>query len=154
VSETLIPEEIVGWRAWGVKLWQLHGPALYSLYQVTRWPTDAWLYAECARRLDGSAAHKGGPPHDGCSCGIYAARDREHLDEQGYAEDSMYLRVIGEVGLAGRVVVCSRGYRAARARVRRLFVPYERWEFVAPLREAYNVPVELDYIIGPQEVLR
>ena len=137
-------EEVVGWRAWTIKLSEPKRPVLYSPVRDGSWPPDAWFVAECGR------GHQ--PPGEHCSCGVYAARDREHLDDLRYAYDDR-LAVIGEVGLAGRVVVGTMGWRAERARVRRLFVPYEHWPFVAPLAATYRVPVDLANTLGPQELV-
>lgn len=138
-------EEIVGWRAWIVRLRELRTPILYS---VTRrewvaWPADRWTVAECAKDHD--------PPGEKCSCGIYAARDRDQLDGLGYA-DGAILHVIGEVGLAGRVVVGTQGWRAEKARPRRLLVPHDHWQLVELFERAYSIPVELGWTLPPQEI--
>lgn len=141
----LIAGEITGWRAWGVRLATPRTPVLYSVTHAVPWPSDTWMVADC--RYD----HH--PPAANCSCGIYAARDRSQLDDLGYADDYM-LRVIGEVGLAGRVVTGTQGWRAEKARVLRLWVPFEHWEFVELLNDTYRVPVGLANTLGPEEIPR
>lgn len=128
-------EEIVGFRAWRFELGSIlrPEPRLYSLTNDFRWPTNAWTIAKCRTCKD--------IPGEKCSCGIYAARDREHLWEIGYGQAEN--QVIGEIGLAGKVVVGELGWRAAKARPRRLYISYARWQLVRPLREAFNIPVIL-----------
>jgi hypothetical protein len=52
------------------------------------------------------------------------------------------VKVIGEVGLSGKVIVGEYGYRASKARPLRLYVPRMLWRLVADL-EHYEVPVKL-----------
>jgi hypothetical protein len=132
-------EEVVGWRAWRLQHRHPRVPVLCSLVHANVWPTDAWMVADCG------GYHT--PPGEHCRCGIYAARSHQQLVELGYAAcqstSGRLVQVIGEVGLAGRVVVAEQGFRAERARPRRLWVPYAAWELVASLRAVYRVPVEL-----------
>lgn len=108
-------------------------PVLYSLNDE-EWPADEWMVAECGRR-----GHE--PPGENCSCGIYAARDPKHLTKLKYNRGANI--VVGEVGLAGLIVPGELGFRAARARVVRLWVPYDRWELGNKLAARYDVPVLL-----------
>jgi hypothetical protein len=130
-----VAEEVIGWRAWKLK-----GPTILRPPRLTSvttrflgWRTDDWTVAECARCEE--------IPGENCSCGIYAASTKEHLSELGYG--LMGGTIIGEVGLAGKVVVGTQGYRAEKARPVRLFVSYFDWQLVRPLRETFGVPVEL-----------
>jgi hypothetical protein len=50
--------------------------------------------------------------------------------------------ILGEVALAGKVIVGTKGYRASRARPRRLYVPHSKWRLAKPLQDAYCVPVD------------
>jgi hypothetical protein len=126
--------EVLAFRAWRVEeLWG-EPPHLASLGDDL-WPTGEWMEAECG--------HCEEPPGERCSCGIYAARDRRHLVGMGYNK-GQGVRVIGDVALAGKVIPGSHGFRAARARVVRLYVPFVEWELAVELRSAYGVPVGLD----------
>ncbi len=126
-------EEIVAFRGWHLERgWRR--VELLSFTGAFTWPTDAWAVAECGRC-------GGDIPGETCSCGIYAARDRAHLHRIGYMGDTA--EVIGEVGLAGKVIPGTLGWRAAKARVRRLWVPHALWEYARPLAAAYGVPVTL-----------
>ncbi|MFN2490383.1 MAG: hypothetical protein ABR529_11725 [Actinomycetota bacterium] len=103
------------------------------------WPSRGYYVAECPDAADDHVA-----PDEHCTCGIYAARDRKHLSEMAYG---LYyhpddVRVIGEVALAGKVIIATRGYRAERARITQLFVPYGAWKLVRSL-EHYRVPISL-----------
>lgn len=125
-------EEIVAFRGWHLDIgWRR--VELVSFGRDFVWPTAAWATAEC----DGCADI----PGEHCACGIYAARDRGHLHRIGYMGE--YADVIGEVGLAGKVIPGTLGWRAAKARVRRLWVPHTLWEHARPLAAAYGVPVTL-----------
>lgn len=154
----LVAGEVVGWRSWGVYgrpvgFGSIKDPVLFSLFNDTEWPADDWLYAECLdlNSVIPSARACKEIPGKGCHCGVYAARDRRQLAglrQYGDPNGQLYtqarpLTVIGEVALAGLIYPGSRGWRAARARVLRLYVPHEHWPIVHPLQETYNVSVEL-----------
>lgn len=135
--------EIVGFRAWTVEPSILRGPTLHSFSFDADWPRDGWMVATCD---DGCTD----PPGKGCHCGIYAARERSHLVSMGYHdEQSMWawthgrVIAIGEVGLAGKVIPGTKGWRAARARPLRLWVSYTEWRVAVSLAAAYGVPVGL-----------
>lgn len=150
--------EIVAYRAWTVRSSNLRAPKLVSLTHRTTWPTGDWFVARCAGRrirpeeIEVSDATDGRVPHIGCSCGIYAARDREHLVELGFNDYSLRGEpiVIGEVGLAGKVIPGEKAWRAERARPLRLFVGFVHWRLVAPLSAAYSVPVELTNLLSEE----
>jgi hypothetical protein len=83
-------------------------------------------------------------PHERCSCGLYSARNLDHLLSMGYAmfaDDGV--NVIGEVGNAGKVIPGSQGFKAQRSRVIKLYVPLAQAELGEKLGEVYNVPWEL-----------
>lgn len=125
-------QEIVAYRAWQVVL--LNG--VVTLKSVTRtshvWLPDEWTYADCTKK------HADGVPAKGCTCGLYAAKDRNHLLSMSYHRyDESKTVVIGEVGLAGKVIPGTQGYRAEKARILKIEVPYERWQIVNPLKDRY-----------------
>jgi hypothetical protein len=81
---------------------------LSSPRRIAQWPASGWLLATCPRDPE----HE--PPVEGCSCGIYA------VAEVGTARPYLWdapLTVLARVGLAGKVIPGSRGWRAERARV-------------------------------------
>jgi len=149
----LVAGEVIGWRAWVV----LHGrgyrePRLRSLYFDVVWPTDRWLVAGEADRDVYVTPH-----------GICAGRDREHLAGLHRYSDPTRARyveggeeapwaAIGQVGLAGLIVPGERGYRAERARVVSIVLPYAAWELLEDLARAYRVPVTLgNVLVADQE---
>lgn len=153
----VVPGETIGWRAWRVSLdWR--GPRLWSLFHSVMWPTDDWLWANGAHARPEEADPWFLDQGDGWH-GVCAARDRQHLSGMTRYMDPRYDRyveagdggefcmAIGECGLAGLVIPYERGFRAQRARVVSLIVPYAQWELVAPLASAYRVPVTLDDIL-------
>jgi hypothetical protein len=145
----VVPGEVVGWRAWIVVTSGYREPRLRSLYFDVIWPTDAWLVAE-----DGDQPGREVDPH-----GICAARDREHLvamhrygstAEPRYVEGGGHhtgIAAIGPVALAGLIIPGERGYRAEKARPLGVLLPFAAWEYVEPLRRAYNVPVGLANVL-------
>lgn len=130
----VVPQEVVGWRAWRVKPDDLGRLRLWSLYREIEWPTNTWLVA--------TNDH-----------GICAGLDRDHLEEMHQWGDKNAKRyveqasAIGRVGLSGWIEEGERGYRAEKARVISIVVPYAAWLNLAPLRRAYNVPVSLGNIL-------
>ena len=134
--------EMIGWRAWKV-IGPPEKPRLYSAYghadkKTMLWPTDKWFEAVCPK------GHTDGVPVEDCSCGIYAAMTREQLVSLAYnAYSDEQNVVIGKVGFAGKVIPGTQGYRAEKARVIEVYVPYERWKFVESIARDYGVPVHL-----------
>lgn len=140
--------EIIAWRAWQI-VGTEQTPRLASVTALTTWtradsgvdaiwPTRRYFLARCPR------GHIENLPIESCSCGLYAAKTREHLMDLGYgAYGSMTDKVIGEVALSGKVIEGSQGWRAERGRVHRLWVPHEVGPVVVQrLADAYRVPVE------------
>ena len=58
-------------------------------------------------------------PHRNCTCGVYAAKNLEHLRQSGYADRGIY----GEVYLWGKVVEHALGWRAQFAYPKNLVLP-------------------------------
>ena len=151
-------EPVTGWRFWraGSDGW------LRSLTgRQHRWAPGAKFQAHCRfadvdprdRRFQlvtgfGSAPHTS--PGEGCTCGVYASRDLEHLRSQILF--GLRRMVVGEVSLWGKVIPASHGYRAQFAYPKRLLV-FERVASVdpglVPLLSDYGVPVE---VIANREV--
>src|SRR5262249_30305685 len=142
--------EITGYRAWKV-IGERSFPLLASVtHKETVWHPDRWTYATCQGDLACHRCVDGRVPGEGCTCGLYAARDRAHLTTMHYnrpAKDGRP-KVIGEVGFAGKVIPGSQGYRAERGRVKRLFVPFAEWRWIEPLEELYQVPVLPDNVLN------
>lgn len=127
-------EEVVAFRGWDLSLgWRR--AELVSFRGDFIWPTSTWTVAECDSGCGTDI------PGEHCSCGIYAARDRRHLHRIGYMGE--HAQVFGEVGLAGKVIPGTLGWRAARARIRRLWIPHALWEHARQLGASYGVPVSL-----------
>jgi hypothetical protein len=161
VPDTMV--EPVGWRAWNV-VGSMRTPRLMSINQAggavvhldALWPTNRWFVAKCP---DGHEAGDGDDaiPHEGCSCGIYSARDRDHLVRLGYGDyggggvAGARLIVIGEVAYSGKVIPGSQGWKGQKARVKSLVVPFEHWKWVKPLGDAYRVPVELGFLFSDRK---
>jgi hypothetical protein len=152
MDEVVVPDvlgEIVGWRAWtvigGVKL-----PLLRSVsHRSTVWHPDRWTLATCGP--ESHTCRKPGAanvavPGEGHTCGMYAAKTREQLIKLGYQKQRKPTEpvFIGEVGLAGKVIPGSQGWRAAKGRIIQLYVPLQFWQYVDPLEQLYQVPVWLD----------
>lgn len=135
----LAPDRVgveVGYRAWRVQ--EIGGQLLLaSISRPDVWHPRSVVEAACDR-----SAHAA--PRAGCSCGVYAAHSLAQLLDMRYADFADHDSVVtGEVSLWGTVVAATQGWRGQWAYPRRLFVPYERWRCVAPLRSTYGVPVVL-----------
>lgn len=85
-------------------------------------------------------------PGERCSCGLYAASSRAQLVKLGYANEHSGDQAVfvGEVGFVGKVIPGSQGWRAEKGRIRKLYVPFHRWQYVEALEALYGVPVVLD----------
>lgn len=141
------PEALCAWRLWEVD--DVDGaPRLRSLYRLSFWPVGAPLEARCeAQRLRLSRRPRHAAPTETCTCGIYAA-PFEHIRRKLAVDGGLppgCLFVLGTVSLWGDVLECERGWRAALAYPRHLFVPRGlpgAAERAVGLRD-YGVPVEL-----------
>lgn len=149
-------EPVVGWRCWGV-VRDTEGLRLRSLIYETIWPARRALSAVCLKQVilppgaEGVTRHPA--PAAACACGVYAAstlrRATEFID--GYAPTGGIVhRVIGTVALWGSVVEGDRGWRAANAYPRAIFVPQARpgtrdlpAEVIADGLAGYGVPIEI-----------
>jgi hypothetical protein len=159
----------VGWRTWLV-VREGEGLRLRSVVYDALWLPRNELVATCLHRglsfpWRRRSAHV--PPARGCGCGIYAARDAEeaasYLEGHSWADALSIHRVIGTVSLWGRIVECTRGWRASHAYPKMIYVPatWGPYWLKAPAREValaltdYHVPVELidGECHGPEEVV-
>lgn len=136
--------EILGWRAWEVHVNAKGAVELSSVTKRTNWPPGQWLVATCTfshTRI----------PAERCSCGIYAAKEKEQLLEMHYHRFDDNDVVIGEVALAGKVIPGSQGWRAEKAKPKSLYVPYTRWKLCEPLKVTYDVTVHLSNTLHTEE---
>ena len=122
---------IVGYRVWNwdaIGLWSLNGE---------RWFPDRALASKCPR-----ADHE--PPTDDCSCGVYAAKNYEHLQRMfstKFVEDFVH----GEVHLWGKVVEHDLGYRAQFAYPKSLVLPFNLPSSIDPRLESSSLEVLMVY---------
>jgi hypothetical protein len=153
-------EPIVGWRTWLVTR-EGKGFRLRSIVYDALWFPRDELVASCLGRSGAlsfprrrRAEHV--PPAGDCGCGIYAARKPEeaasYLEGRSWGVALSVQWVIGTVSLWGRVVECTRGWRASHAYPKAIYVPATHgpywlraeWaEEVALALTDYGVPVEL-----------
>lgn len=141
--------EILAWRAWQVRMVGRR-PFLHSVTHGEHfWRPDAWTVATCAYGHRPETI-----PVETHTCGLYAARTREHLMELHYPTacmDAEGLVVIGEVGLCGKVIPGSQGWRAQKGRVVRLHVPYAHKRVAESLRDVYRCQVVLGNALGVKD---
>lgn len=136
-----IPDAIepsVGWRAWNI-IDTNEGPRVGSINAGMVWPAGRKFEAVCR------FPHDVPDPH--CSCGVYAARTRAHLQKMGYHFfdlDEDRLVIIGQVNLWGGIVPGSQGWRAQFAYPKNFHVPYSMWRYATLLRKTYAVPTVLN----------
>jgi hypothetical protein len=162
---------IVGWRAWLV-VERPAGLRLASVVQPTVWEPRHELRSDCLanhRRLWAFGRRRPGrhsAPEAWCTCGIYASTDAEVAGQYFLTPDverpKVVAGVIGLVSLWGRVLACSRGWRAEYAYPARICVPI-RAEDVSGLNGVeelafslaeYGVPVEIVSHRGKPDLLR
>ena len=115
----------------GYRVWQWKATGLRSL-NGEPWLPGRALAAGCRAAALGTIvgrakvvhdAHE--LPHSDCTCGVYAAKNREHLRQFGYEGHGIH----GEVYLWGTVVEHTRGWRAQFAYPKSLFLPPEAIPF-------------------------
>jgi hypothetical protein len=104
---------VVAYRAW-----QWDATGLKSLCGEP-WHPGQPLAATCRASVRGSAHPVTDAPQIGCTCGIYAAKSRDHLRRAGYAGFGIH----GEVCLWGTVVEHELGWRAQYACPKNFFLP-------------------------------
>ena len=150
-STLVVPDQVecdYGWRAWEVKPeWPSGGvPILASVFRKEQfWVPGAPMVARCDKAKPGKEHEI---PHEPCTCGLYAAKTREHLGTMPYqkydAEKTGKYRVIGKVKLWGKVIEGHLGWRAEMGYPEKLYVPFEiAMTLATPLAQAYGVEVEL-----------
>lgn len=152
-----VPEEILAWKvlALSEEGWlcrdfdRLHHVAipggLSSPTREAQWPTADWLVARCNRHPE----HE--PPVEDCTCGIYAVSEANAA--RSYIWEAP-LTVLVRVGLAGKVIPGTRGWRAECARVVALTQtgagPRDYPKMLAQIAHRYRVPIlDLDFL-GPR----
>ena len=99
----------------GHRVWRWDAAGLRSL-NGKPWPPRQPLAAKCGA---GNAHDTDEPPHLECTCGVYAAKNREHLRQLGYEGRG----IRGEVHLWGTVVEHELGWRAQFAYPKSLVLP-------------------------------
>jgi hypothetical protein len=151
-EQVQVPDEIgyvEGWRAWGIpERGPLYGTSA-KLFSVTRrdyfWTPRQRCQAQC--RGSYTCRRGGDVPGDTCSCGFYSNRSLAHLMRMKYhrydAERNGLIHVIGRVANWGKVIEGSQGWKSQYSYPLELFVPFEAYKLVAPLKETYGVPVGL-----------
>ena len=99
----------------GHRVWRWDAAGLRSL-NGKPWSPRQPLAAKCGA---GNAHDADEPPHLECTCGVYAAKNIEHLRQLGYEGRG----IRGEVHLWGTVVEHELGWRAQFAYPKTLFLP-------------------------------
>jgi len=105
----------------GYRVWRWDAAGLKSL-NGEPWLPGRPLAAGCRRTIvPGAKAVHGAHqlPHSDCTCGVYAAKNIEHLRQFGYEGRGIH----GEVYLWGTVVEHKLGWRAQFAYPKSLFLP-------------------------------
>lgn len=141
--------EVIGWRAWDV-VDTPDGVRIKSQGAGGAGANDLWnpgevLSARCAK----GNGHRS--PDEGCTCGFYAAANREHLTTLSYHRyDQRHANtIIGEVYMDGKVVPATLGFRAENIWPMRMVVPTTLpvrnlrgieygWQLASALIESYG----------------
>jgi hypothetical protein len=108
----------------GNRVWQWDAAGLKSL-NGELWSANQPLSAVCRAATRNSISGLARPAHDAaelpslkCTCGVYAAKNIEHLNRCGYSK----FAVRGEVFIWGRMVEHERGWRAEFAYPKSMFL--------------------------------
>ena len=142
------------------RVWQWDAAGLRSL-NGEPWLPGRPLAAGCMAATRGTIvgraeavhyAHE--PPHSDCTCGVYAARNVEHLRQSGYEQYGIH----GEVYLWGTVVEHKLGWRAQFAYPKSLFlppdaIPFTLTEIDARLKTLIAFGTDI-FIVGDHESIR
>ena len=146
-------EPVVGWRYWRLDRDRTRLASLTG--RAEEWPAGQAFKAGCrhARRdsadiryqfVGGYKRSRHGAPEEGCTCGVYAARDLNTLRSKMLF--GLGLMVVGEVSLWGKIIAGTRGYRAQFAYPRRLYVVQRTvdWDQSGTVSAlgVYGVPVD------------
>jgi len=110
-------DPVRGLRAWRHARQEDGRVLLYPLvmHSESPWPVGEWITAQ--RHVSGFGDDHAAPGRL-CNCGIHAIASKDALLRQyGFS-----IHTLGEVELAGRVIVHSGGWRAERARISAIFV--------------------------------
>jgi hypothetical protein len=144
----------------GYRVWQWNATGLKSL-NGEPWLPGRPLAAGCRVATRGTIVGRGDatrnahePPHSACTCGVYAAKNLEHLRQFGYERRGIY----GEVYLWGTVVEHRLGWRAQFAYPKSLFlqtdsIPFTLKEIDARLKTLIAFGADI-FIIGDHESIR
>lgn len=115
----------------GFRVWQWDATGLRSL-NGEKWFAHQPLSAVCRADACGSILGLSRATHNPdelpcfkCTCGVYAARTMEHLNQCGYQKFGVH----GEVYLWGKVVEHERGWRAQLAYPKALFLAADKIPF-------------------------
>ena len=144
----------------GYRVWRWNATGLTSL-NGEPWLPGRPLAAGCRYAARGTivgraktvhGAHE--LPHADCTCGVYAARNLEHLRQFGYDGCGIH----GEVYLWGTVVEHKLGWRAQFAYPKSLFlppdaIPFTLTEIDARLKTLTAFGTDI-FIVGDQESVR
>ena len=144
----------------GYRVWQWNAAGLESL-NGEPWLPGRPLAAGCRAAARGTivghakavhGAHE--PPHSACTCGVYAAKNLEHLRQFGYEGRGIH----GEVYLWGTVVEHKLGWRAQFAYPKSLFltpdaIPFTLTEIDSRLKTLIAFGTDI-FIVGDHESIR
>lgn len=156
--------EVLGWRAWYI-IDTPDGVRLRSLMDDHIWAPGAVEQAICelmrghisAGSVEAATYGEAGVPWDiavpveRCSCGFYAALSREHLQRMSYHrydQDDGAPKCVGQVAMSGKVIPGTQGWKSQEMWPHKLFVPYEYWKYVEPLKREYKCEVELSVTLA------
>ena len=110
-------EPIIGNRYWRITADRKDGGlALQSIHVTLIWEKE--VTAECRSEgyKYGHGKHEDPPPSLECACGLYAQLPDMPITEWLFAIGGKVF-ASGEVALSGRVIKCSRGFKAERAEI-------------------------------------
>lgn len=144
----------------GYRIWRWDAAGLKSLNGELWFPRQP-LSAVCRAAARNSISGLARPAHDAaelpslkCTCGVYAAKNSEHIHKCGYGKFAVH----GEVYLWGRVVEHERGWRAEFAYPKSMFlspaaIPFSLSAIDARLKTLTAFGTDI-FILGDRERIR
>jgi hypothetical protein len=118
------------------RVWKWDAEGLKSFNDGVPWLPEQPMKARCSRPLGEvykpeTCECEDNAPAENCTCGIYAAKNYQHLVTIGYASKG-FIGVQGEVYLWGKILEHELGYRAQYAYPKNLTISVERFGIKRP----------------------
>ena len=117
IPTKLAVEPIIGRRLWRVaRDRNTASLVLQSIHFSMTWEAEMVAKCQVSGEVWGTSRHKSGAPGLDCACGLYAMLMDHTIGEWWHAVGGR-VHASGDVALSGRVIKCTRGYKAQYAKI-------------------------------------